>query len=230
MRQRLSLFAAAALMAASTVMATSTGAVAAPQLPPPDVVAAANIGSRDYRIGADDTLDINVFQIAELTRTVRVDSSGKVLLPLLGSVQASGRTPDELSVDIATALKKSYMKDPQVTVAVKDAQSQRVTVDGAVVQPGVYPLTGRTTLLQAVSLAKGPDPRLANIRHVAIFRTVGGARHSAMYDLSQVRTGKAEDPEVFGNDIIVVDTSGSKSFFQNFSGGFGLLGMLLRPY
>ena len=122
------------------------------------------------------------------------------------------------------------MKDPQVTVAVKEAQSQKVTVDGAVIQPGVYPLTGRTTLLQAVSLAKGPDPKLANIKHVAIFRTIGGTRRSAMYDLSQVRTGKADDPEVFGNDIIVVDTSGSKSFFQNFSGGFGLLGLLVHPY
>ena len=219
------------LLAAAAALALASSAVmAAPQLPPPDDLAGATVGSRDYRIGPDDTLDINVFQIAELTRTVHVDSTGKILLPLLGSVQASGRTPDQLSTDIAAQLKKSYMNDPQVTVAVKEAQSQRVTVDGAVVQPGVYPLTGRTTLLQAVSLAKGPDPKLANIRHVAIFRTVGGTRHSAMYDLSQVRTGKAEDPEVYGNDIIVVDTSGSKSFFQNFSGGFGLLGMLIRPY
>lgn len=218
------------LLAASAAIVLSTSALAAPSLPPPDDAAAGKAGTRDYRIGPDDTLDINVFQIAELTRSVHVDSGGRILLPLLGSMQASGRTPDELSVEIGEALKKSYMKDPQVTVAVKEAQSQRVTVDGAVIQPGVYPLSGRTTLLQAVSLAKGPDPKLANIRHVAIFRTIGGTRHSAFYDLSQVRTGKAEDPEVYGNDIIVVDTSGSKSFFQNFSGGFGLLGMLVRPY
>jgi polysaccharide export outer membrane protein len=226
MRQSLS-----SLAAATALVLVATYATAAPAgLPPPDEVAGASSGVRDYRIGPDDTLDINVFQIAELTRSVHVDSTGKILLPLLGTVQASGRTPDQLSMDIATELKKSYMKDPQVTVAVKEAQSQRVTVDGAVIQPGVYPLTGHTTLLQAVSLAKGPDPKLANIRHVAIFRTVGGTRRSAMYDLSEVRTGKAEDPEIFGNDIIVVDTSGSKSFFQNFSGGFGLLGMLIRPY
>jgi polysaccharide export outer membrane protein len=212
MRQSLS-----SLAAATALVLVATYATAAPaRLPPPDEVAGASSGVRDYRIGPDDTLDINVFQIAELTRSVHVDSTGKILLPLLGTVQASGRTPDQLSMDIATELKKSYMKDPQVTVAVKEAQSQRVTVDGAVIQPGVYP--------------KGPDPKLANIRHVAIFRTVGGTRRSAMYDLSEVRTGKAEDPEIFGNDIIVVDTSGSKSFFQNFSGGFGLLGMLIRPY
>ena len=225
MRQRLSLIAFAAAS-----VATSTPAIANSSLPPPDDVAGAKAGISNYRIGPDDTLEINVSQVAELTRTVHVDSGGRILLPLVGSIQASGRTPDDLSVDIATALKKSYMKDPQVTVAVKEAQSQKVTVDGAVLQPGVYPLTGRTTLLQAVSLARGPDPKLANIRRVAIFRTVGGARHGVFYDLSQVRTGKAEDPEVYGNDIIVVDTSGSKSFFQNFSGGFGVLGMLIRPW
>ena len=213
---------------ATAVLGFAQPASAAP-LPPPDV-AAARAGASDYRIGPDDKLDINVFQIAELSRTITVDSGGKILLPLLGSLQASGRTPGELSADIGAALKKSYMKDPQVTVSVKEAQSERVTVDGAVIQPGVYPLSGRTTLLQAVSLAKGPDPRLANIRRVAIFRTVGGARRSAFYDLGMVRNGKAEDPEIYGNDIVVVDTSGSKSFFQNFQGSFGLLGMLVRPW
>ncbi len=217
------------LAAGVIVFAAPIDAFAAP-LPPPDLASRAAASTPDYRIGADDTLDINVLQAAELTKIVKVDSGGRILLPLLGSLQASGRTPGELSQDIATALKKSYMKDPQVTVAVKDAESQKVTVDGAVNQPGVYPLAGRTTLLQAVSLARGPDTKLANIRRVAIFRTVGGARRSAVYDLSQVRTGKAEDPEVYGNDIIVVDTSGSKSFMQNFSGGFGLLGMLIRPW
>ncbi len=224
MRQRLSLIAIAAAL-----VVTSPSALAK-SLPPPDDVAGVRAGMGDYRIGPDDTLEINVSQVAELTRTVHVDSGGRILLPLVGSMQASGRTPDDLSADIATALKKAYMKDPQVTVAVKEAQSQKVTIDGAVLQPGVYPLTGRTTLLQAVSLARGPDPKLANIRRVAIFRTVGGARHGVFYDLAQVRTGKAEDPEVYGNDIIVVDTSGSKSFFQNFSGGFGVLGMLIRPW
>jgi polysaccharide export outer membrane protein len=105
-----------------------------------------------------------------------------------------------------------------------------VTVDGAVLQPGVYPLTGPTTLLQAVSLARGPDPKLANVKKVAIFRQIGGKRQSAFYDLTQIRQGKAEDPVVYGSDIVVVDTSGAKSFFSNFQGGFGLLGMLLRPF
>lgn len=225
MRRRLPSLAAAAFIA----LGVPSFALAA-NLPPPDAAGVLRPESADYRIGAQDQLEVNVFGIEELKRTVQVDSGGKVLLPLVGQIQAGGRTPGELSGDIATALKAKYMKDPQVIVTVKEAQSQRVTVDGAVLQPGVYPLAGPTTLLQAVSLARGPDPKLANVKKVAIFRTVGGARRSAFYDLTQIRSGKAEDPVVYGSDIVVVDTSGAKSFFQNFQGSFGLLGMVLRPW
>jgi polysaccharide export outer membrane protein len=179
-----------------------------------------------------DTLDVNVSQLPELTKTVEVDPSGKILMPLIGQIQASGRTPVELSDDIAKALKAKYMKNPIVVVSVKDANGEKVTVDGAVSKPGVYPLQGPTTLLQAVALAQGPDPKLANPHRVAIFRTVGGERRTAFYDLAQIRNGRASDPTVYGNDIIVVDESGAKSFMQNFQGGsfLGLLGMLVRPW
>jgi polysaccharide export outer membrane protein len=226
MRRRLPSLAAAAFLA----LAGAPALAVAGALPPPDSAAVLRPESADYRIGAQDQIEVNVFGIDELKRTVQVDSGGKILLPLVGQIQAGGRTPGELSGDIATALKAKYMKDPQVIVTVKEAQSQKVTVDGAVMQPGVYPLTGPTTLLQAVSLARGPDPNLANVMRVAIFRTIGGERRSAFYDLTQIRTGKAEDPQVYGSDIVVVDTSGAKSFFQNFQGGFGLLGMILRPW
>jgi polysaccharide biosynthesis/export protein len=226
MSRRLPSLAAAAFIA----LAGAPTLALAGNLPPPDAAGVLRPESAEYRIGAQDQLEINVFGIEDLKRTVQVDSGGKILLPLVGSVQAGGRTPDELSSDLVTALKKKYMKDPQVIVTVKEAQSQRVTVDGAVLQPGVYPLTGPTTLLQAVSLARGPDPKLANVKKVAIFRQIGGKRQSAFYDLTQIRSGKAEDPVVYGSDIVVVDTSGAKSFFSNFQGSFGLLGMLLRPF
>ena len=225
MRRRLPSLAAAALLACA-----ASPAFAAGPLPPPDSISKASATTADYRIGPQDTLDINVSQVPELSRTIQVDTSGKVLLPMVGQIAAAGRTPAELSDDIAAALKARYMKDPQVTVSVKEAQSQRVTIDGAVNAPGVYPLTGPTTLIQAVSLAKGPDPKLANVKRVAVFRNVGGQRRSAFYDLSQIRNGKAEDPQVYGNDIIVVDTSGGKSFLQNFQGVSGLVGMLIRPW
>lgn len=220
------------LAAAAFIALAAAPAYAATALPPPDAIARVSPGATEYRIGPADTLDVNVSQLPELTKTVEVDPAGHILMPLIGSVQAAGRTPAQLSDDIATALKKKYMKDPIVVVAVKEAQGEKVTIDGAVSKPGVYPLAGPTTLLQAVALASGPDPKLANPKRVAIFRTIGGQRKSAFYDLTQIRTGKAEDPAVYGNDIVVVDTSGAKSFMQNFSGGsfVGLLGMLIRPW
>jgi len=228
MRRRLSSLAGAALLA----LAASPALAASTALPPPDAVARSTPGITEYRISPADQLDINVSQLPELTKVVEVGPSGKILLPLIGQVQAAGRTPVELSDDIAAGLKKKYMKDPIVVVAVKEAQGDKVTIDGAVTKPGVYPLAGPTTLLQAVALAQGPDPKLANLKRVAIFRTVGGQRRSAFYDLTQIRSGHASDPVIYGNDIVVVDTSGAKSFMQNFQGGsvLGLLGMVLRPW
>jgi polysaccharide biosynthesis/export protein len=228
MRRRSPSLAAAAFIA----LVASPALAASNSLPPPDAMARVSPGATEYRIGPQDTLDINVSQLPDLTKTVQVDPAGRILLPLIGQVQASGRTPVQLSDDIAVDLKKKYMKDPIVVVSVKDANGEKVTIDGAVSKPGVYPLAGPTTLLQAVALAQGPDPKLANAKRVAIFRTIGGQRRSAFYDLTQIRTGRAEDPPVYGNDIVVVDTSGAKSFMQNFSGGsfVGLLGMLIRPW
>ena len=230
MRRRLPSLTAAALIALSGAPAL---AASTQMMPPPDSLSQSQADGV-YRIGPSDMLDINVSQVAELSKPVQVDTAGNILLPLIGEVRASGRTPAELSEDIATALKKRYMKDPQVVVSLKEAQGQKITVDGAVQQPGMYSLNGPTTLMQAVSMAKGADPKFANIKRVAIFRTINGERRSAFYDLSQIRTGKATDPRVYGNDIVIVDESGSKSFFNNFSGGLssglGFLGMLIRPW
>lgn len=224
MRRLSSSLAAAALLALS-----ATPALAANNLPPPDSAALISPQAADYRIGAMDVLDVNVFGIEDLKREVTVDAGGNVVLPLVGQLKAGGRTPGEFSRDLETALKARYMKNPQVIVSVKNAQSQRVTIDGAVNQPGVYPLPGPTTLLQAISLAHGPDQKLANTKKVAVFRQVGGSRHTAFFDLNQIRTGKAEDPQIYGNDIIVVDTSSGSKFIQNFQGVFPLLG-LFRPW
>lgn len=228
MRRRLPSLTAAALLALSGFPALSATA----DLPPPDSFHAQ--GGGDYKIEPLDKLDVNVSQVQELTRPVQVDSGGKILLPLVGQVQAAGRTPSQLSDDIAAALKKKYMKDPQVVVSIKEAQGEKITVDGAVTQPGMYDLAGPTTLMQAVSMAKGADPHFANVHRVAIFRNVNGERRSAIYDLAAIRMGRADDPPVYGSDIVVVDTSGAKSFFNNYSGGLGsglgFLGMVIRPW
>ncbi|WP_425998136.1 polysaccharide biosynthesis/export family protein [Caulobacter sp. DWR1-3-2b1] len=217
---------AAALAASLLFLGTAMAGPKTASLPPPDSAVAIRPGDAEYRIGPKDTLDINVFQVADLTRTAQVDTGGKIILPLVGQITAAGRTPGELSSDIAASLGKSYMKNPQVVVSVKEASSQKITVDGAVSQPGVYALTGPTTLMQAVALARGADPRLANLRRVAVIRTVQNERTTAVFDLGAIRQGKAVDPQIYGQDIIIVDTSASKSFLSNFSQAFPVLSLI----
>ena len=181
-------------------------------LPAPDTTTAsgAYTGVPDYRIGALDLLQISVFQLEDLDREVRVNSSGMVSLPLIGAVAAGGRTVAELEKEIARRLSESYLQNPQVSVFVKEFTSQRVTVEGAVTKPGIFPITGKTSLLQAIAMSEGLTP-LADAESVIVFRTIEGQRMAALFDLKAIRAGEAEDPLIYGDDIIVVDQSGPRT-------------------
>jgi len=161
-------------------------------------------------IGVLDRLDVIVFQVPDLTfvgeNGVRVDASGLIEMPLIGSLQAAGRTPSELGTEIRTRLGSRYLQNPQVTVRVAEAGNQKITVDGAVTEPGVYETKGQTTLVQAVAMAKGAT-RIADLTSVAVFRTVDDRRMVAVFDLAAIRSGQAPDPVLQGDDIVVVDTS-----------------------
>ena len=185
-------------------------------LAPPDSSTATGAykGVSEYRIGAQDLIEISVFQVPDLNRTVRVNTGGEISLPLIGSIQAGGRTVSELESDIGTKLKGGYLQDPQVSVFVKEFTSQRVTCEGAVKKPGIFPISGKTTLLQAIATCEGLDP-LANLQGVVIFRVIGGKKMAARYDLKSIRAGNSEDPQISGDDVIVVDQSGSKSTFKH---------------
>lgn len=168
-----------------------------------------------YRIGETDLLRIDVFRVAELSfDEIRVDASGAIQMPLIGAVQAAGLTPAELSAELSRRLGERYLRDPYVTVAVVEAASQKVTVDGAVTKPGVYLMRGRTTLLQAVAMAEGPV-RAADVRNVAIFRDTPQGRMVGVFDLEAIRLGRADDPVIQGDDVIVVDTSRLQLFLRD---------------
>lgn len=218
--------------AVAAQLSAASPSLAGPAAPPPAVAATAAPGaavSSSYRIGPNDTLELVVFQVPELTRTVQVDANGQFTLPFVGTVNAAGRTTDELTKMLTERLSGGFLRDPQVTVLVTQAVSQRVTIDGGVVKPGIYSLTGPTTLLQAIALANGPDSRIANVRKVAVFRAAsGGQRTSQFYDLSRIRDGKAPDPAVQADDIIVVDISGVRSFFTYFGSTLPALA-IFRP-
>jgi len=115
----------------------------------------ANSSTHDYRIGAEDLLEIAVFEAPELDRTLRVSANGQISLPLLGSSQAAGLTSRELEVVIQELLRRSYMKDPHVSVFVKDMQSHPVSVFGAVKKPGVFQIRGSKRLIEVLSMTEG---------------------------------------------------------------------------
>lgn len=161
----------------------------------------------EYRIGVGDKLSVRVYQVEDLSfDELVVDTSGNIQLPLIGAVKSADRTAGEISIDIAERLSARYLRNPQVTVTVSQAASQKITVDGAVTKPGVYEMRGSTSLLQAVAMAEGPT-RVADLSTVAVFRTIGGRRSVALFDLGAIRQGRAFDPQVLGDDVIVVDTS-----------------------
>lgn len=185
-------------------------------LPIPDAArGTAFVHGDEYRIGAQDLIEISVFGVPDLSRTVRVNADGRVSLPLVGLVAAGGRTIPELEADLAQRYEHGYLQRPQVTVFVKEFSSQRITLEGAVKNPGIYPLSGRTSLLQAVAVAGGLDP-LADLRGVVLFRRVDGQRMAAVYDMRELRRGRIEDPQVYGDDIVVVEQSGSKTALRRF--------------
>jgi len=176
---------------------------------------AASEPAAEYRIGPLDSLDITVFQIQDLSlKKVQVDSRGQLRLPLIGTVTAGGRTAAELSADIAARLGEKYLQNPEVSVVVVEALSQKVSVEGAVNEAGVFPLKGRTGLMEAVAEAKG-ESRTGNPRRVAIVRTVDGAPHAAQFDLLAIRAGRARDPEVMAGDTVVVDGSRRGMLWRN---------------
>jgi polysaccharide export outer membrane protein len=153
--------------------------------------------------------------VPDLNRSVQVDASGMVGLPLLGAVRAGGRTVRELESDIARRLGARYLQSPQVAVFVKDAAGLRVTVDGAVKKPGIIQIKGTTTLLAALAEAQG-FTETADQSGVMIFRPTEKGRSVARFDANAIRSGAAVDPPVFGGDTVVVDESTARTAWKVF--------------
>lgn len=169
--------------------------------------------NRPYLIGPFDKLKIDVFGIEDLSKEVQIDASGRLSFPLIGVVEASGRTPGELADEIENRLQGRYVRNPEVTVNLEETVSQVITVDGQVDKPGLYPVIGRMTLMRAVATAGGAG-EFAKLNDVVIFRTVDGQQLAGLYNLKAIRRGNYSDPEVFANDVIVVGDSQARRLFQ----------------
>ncbi len=169
----------------------------------------------DYRIGPDDLISIKVFGVSDLDTKTRVSASGFITMPLVGLVDVNGLNSEEAAERIAQKLEKDYLQNPSVTVNVDEYASQRVTMEGAVGSPGIYALSGDTSLLQAIALAGGLG-QLAEPRAVRIFRdNEAGERTVGIFDLTQIRDGKAPDPPLVGNDVVVVPRNDDRAFLRD---------------
>ena len=153
-----------------------------------------------------------MFQAPDLSKTVEVADNGTIDLPLLGETPAAGKTAQELQRDLNSKLGAKYLQNPQTTVKVKEFNSNRVTVSGAVKSPGVFPYKGET-LLQFVTMAGGLAPEANSM--VLVLRQNNGKRSAAKFNIADIQNGNASDPPMQSGDVIVADTSAMKKGLNN---------------
>lgn len=181
-----------------------------------------------YKIAPMDTLNVKVFRMPDLSGDYEVDLTGQISLPLIGSVAAADLTTAQLDDSLTRRLGEKYLENPDVSVGIKSSTRRSVTVDGAVNRAGSFPVNGPTTLMQAVAAAGGTGPD-ANPRRVAIFRQIGGKRQAAAFDLTSIRRGEAEDPQVYAGDIVVIDGSSLKALQKQLLNSLPLLS-IFKPF
>ena len=188
--------------------------VVAEALPEPQLLDRA--GDRTaFKLGPDDLLAIQVFGSEETSvPRLRIDKSGRMSVPVAGVINAAGLTLEDLETAIEARLRANYFRNPQVSANLLEVESARVTVEGQVIRPGVYPALPDMTLMQAVASAQGTT-ETARLNEVVIFRTVEGKRYAALYDLRAVRRGNYEDPRIFANDIITIGDSSARRLFRD---------------
>ena len=195
---------------------------------PPDAPRPPMMGS-NYSLTSGDKVAVTVYLVPELSREYTVDLAGNLALPLIGDIAAAGKTTVELDEMITRRLSERYLRNPDVSVSVTQSTNNNVTVEGGVLQSGVYPLTGQTSLIQAIALARGIHPENGNPRRVAIFRQVDGQRMAAAFDMVSIRRGEMQDPQIYPGDIVVVETNSRRGLFQDILQTLPLLA-IFRPF
>jgi polysaccharide export outer membrane protein len=171
--------------------------------------------AQEYTIGPRDVLGIMVWGQTDLSRDYGVDPDGFIPFPLLGRVKAAGSTPKELAAQLTELLGRDYLVNPQVIVNVKEYLSQKVQVLGAAEKPGVYYLTGPTTLLEILSRAGGFASTAG--KQVLLVRNQGtpdGAGTALRLSLEKIQAGDpGENARVQSQDIVIVSRAQAYSYF-----------------
>lgn len=183
--------------------------------PAPEPVKPLPASGQEYRIGNNDLLEVEVLDVENLKRSVRVNSSGTVSLPLIGYVTLAGLTAQQAEQTIADRYREKYLQDPQVSVFIKEFTTERITIEGAVFKPGIFPLQGNMTLLRVLAMAGGFGP-MALSSEVKLYRVdERKVRQVVVYDIEKIRAGKNEDPVVKGDDLIVVQRDPTRALLKD---------------
>jgi polysaccharide export outer membrane protein len=156
----------------------------------------------EYKVGPGDKLRIEVYKDQQLSQSVQVRPDGKITLPLVGDMEATGRTPIELRDTIAKSL-KDYVNNPTVTVIVVEAIASQVYVMGEVTHPGTMQLHGPTTILQALAMAGG-FKEFANTKDVKVLRPNGSGMETLHFNYKDVLNGDARPFYLRAGDTVVV--------------------------
>jgi polysaccharide export outer membrane protein len=150
-------------------------------------------GDSEFRLGPDDVIEVSIYQDKTLDRTVPVRPDGKISLPLIGEMPASGKTATELQKEIALRLKQ-FVADPTVTVVVKEVNSPKISVLGEVKSPGMYKIKDRATLLDAIALAGGLTEYAKRNKIVVIRTDSNGPPHQFKLNIDDQIKGRSTEP------------------------------------
>ena len=167
--------------------------------------AAAAEGSGGYVIGPDDVLSIVFWRDKDMSADVVVRPDGRISLPLINDIQAGGLTPGQLG-EVVNAAARRFVEEPSATVVVKQINSRKLFITGQVEKPGPYPMTGRTTVLQLISMAGGLR-EFAEGKRILIMRTdKNGKQFGYGFNYREVIAGKnlAQNIELQPGDTVVV--------------------------
>jgi polysaccharide biosynthesis/export protein len=158
----------------------------------------------EYVIGPQDVVSIDVWKEPEISKTIPVRPDGKISLPLLNDVQASGLTALQLGRNIRDGLTK-YLTSPEVTVTVTQINSRRVFLTGEVARPGAFPLLPNMTVLQALSSAGG-FTQFAKLKNIYVLRNEDGKQVKHPFNYKEVVKGKNQEENILlqPGDVIVV--------------------------
>jgi len=182
-----------------------------------------SLAGDEYKIGRDDLIDVSVFEVPDLSGAGRVSASGIISLPLVGTIEAAGKTTQEIEKVVEDALRANYVNDPHVTVFVREYASQPVSVLGAVKLPGIYQIKGQKFLLDMLAMAQGLD----TINAGRIIQVIRRQQESA--DGPQTITVDAEDLFQNGKTELNIPIKAGDVINVLQAGSIFVVGEVMRP-